>query len=84
MTAETLLERTARDAAGRLRWRVMERLHICPASLRGRLLSRRKALHLACQLVLDADARNGAAVQGGVNPNFDMGRYRRLAGGGRT
>ena len=77
MTAETLLERTARDLPGRLRWRVMQRLNICPASLRGYLFSRRRALHFACQLVLDA-RNNGASLQTGTNPNFDEERFWRL------
>ena len=77
MTAETLLEQAARDSAGRLRWKVMQRLGICPASLRGRLLSRRGALKLAYQLVLDQQETGGAAA--GANPNFDMERFERLA-----
>lgn len=81
MTAEELLARTARDAAGRLRWRVMERLGICPVSLRGRLLSRRRALKLAAQLVLDAGQALPGETEPCTNPNFDMERYRRLTGG---
>ena len=81
MTAQELLERTARDAAGRLRWRVMERLGICPVSLRGRLLSRRRALQLAAQLVLDAGQGACSEAAPCANPNFDMERYRRLTGG---
>lgn len=81
MTTETLLQRTAGDLSGRLRWRVMQRLGISPASLQGRMLSRRRALRLACQMVLDAP-QTGAAVQEGSNPNFDMERFVRLSGGG--
>ena len=77
MTAETLLEQAARDSAGRLRWKVMQRLGICPASLRGRLLSRRGVLKLACQMILDQQESNGTGV--GTNPNFDMERFERLA-----
>ena len=79
MTAETLLERTSRDLSGRLRWRVMQRLGICPASLRGRLLSRRRAMRLACQLILDAGEADSRAMPVGTNPNFDMARFERLA-----
>ena len=79
MTAETLLEQVARDSAGRLRWKVMERLGICPASLRGRLLTRRRALRLACQMVLDQQEKDGVCTGAGTNPNFDMGRFERLA-----
>ena len=81
MSAAELLERTSADAAGRLRWRVMRRLGICPVSLRGRLLGRRRALRLACQLVLDAE-NGSAAAERGSNPNFDMERYLRVSGGG--
>lgn len=77
MTAETLLEQAARDSAGRLRWKVMQRLGICPASLRGRLLSRRGALKLACQMILDQQETDGTGD--GTNPNFDMERFERLA-----
>lgn len=76
MTAEQLLEQTAGDASGRLRWLVMERLGICPASLRGRFLSRHKALKLACHMVLDTQGEHG---QTGANPQFDMARFERLA-----
>ena len=79
MTAETLLEQASLDACGRLRWKVMQRLGICPASLRGRLLTRRRALKLACQLVLDQQEKDGACTGAGTNPNFDMGRFERLA-----
>lgn len=79
MTAETLLQRTARDLPGRLRWKVMQRLGICPASLRGRLLSRRRAMRMACQLILDAGDCGGQAPSAGANPNFDMARFERLA-----
>ena len=81
MSAAELLERTAADAAGRLRWRVMRRLGICPVSLRGRLLGRRRAMRLACQLVLDAGNEPGTAERGS-NPNFDMARYLQRTGGG--
>jgi len=76
MTAEQLLERTAGDLPGRLRWRVMEYLGICPASLRGRLLSRRGALKLACHMVLDTQS---VSCQTAANPQFDMARFERLA-----
>ena len=79
MTAEELLEHTARDLPGRLRWRVMRLLGISPVSAGGLLLSRRRALRLACQLVLDAG--DGTGRQWGVNPQFDMARFRRLRGG---
>ena len=81
MTTEALLQRTAGDLSGRLRWRVMQRLGISPASLQGLLLSRRRALRLACQMVLDAPPVS-APVQVGSNPNFDMERFLRLSGGG--
>lgn len=79
--AEELLRKTAEDAAGRLRRVVLRRLGVCPLSLRGRLLSRRGALRLACQMVVDGRASGGAAAGG--NPNFDEARFRRLAEGGR-
>ena len=74
MSGAELLQRAEADAAGRLRWRVLRSLGVCPLSLRGRLLSRRRALALACQLALDA----GDGPAGG-NPAFDMARFRALA-----
>ena len=79
MTAESLLEQTSRDLSGRLRWKVMQRLGICPVSLRGRLLGRRRAMRLACQLILDAGEKDAYTVQAGTNPNFDAERFARLA-----
>ena len=78
-----LLDALDRDSVRRLKWRVMERLHICPASLRGRLLTKRRALEYACHLALDAGERV-PAVQSNAeppfNPGFDMARFRALAG----
>jgi len=82
MNARRMLTRCADDAAGRLRWVVLQRLGICPASLRGRLLGRRAAMRFACQLILDGGKDAGA--QTGTNPNFDMRRYEALAGGSGT
>ncbi len=84
VSAERLLSDTAGDAAGRLRWVVLRRLGVCPLSLRGRLLSRRGALRLACQMVLDARTVRGGTAAVGGNPNFDEARFRRLAEGGEV
>ena len=81
MTAAELLERTAKDPAQRLRWRVTQRLGVCPLSLRARLLSRRRAAQIACQMILDAREQSGTE-HAAVNPGFDMDRFRRLAKGG--
>ena len=78
-----LLSTLSGDSVKRLKWRVMERLHICPASLRGRLLTKRKALEYACHLALDAGERTAPAktkAASNENPGFDMARFRALAG----
>ena len=80
-----LLDALGRDSVKRLKWRVMERLHICPASARGRFLTKRRALEYACHLALDAGERaSAAAVKSNAeppfNPGFDMARFRALAG----
>jgi len=84
MNAEEFLAKTAKDAGARLRWTVMQRLGVCPVSLRGRMLGRRAALRLAAQMVLDS--RTGAQTDFGtaINPNFDLERFRELSGGGRA
>ena len=75
-----MLDALAQDSLRRLKWRVMERLHICPASLRALLLTRRRALEFACHLALDAGEReNGRSKAETVNPGFDMARFRALA-----
>ena len=77
-----LLDALSADSMKRLKWRVMERLNICPASLRGRLLTKRRALEYACHLVLDAGERTvpaSAETKAGENPRFDMARFRALA-----
>jgi hypothetical protein len=79
VTAEELLAETASDSYGRLRWQVLRRLGICPASLRALLLPRRAVLRFAGQLVLD----DGGAVPSEVNPNYDPARFQRLAEGER-
>ena len=76
-----LLDALERDSVKRLKWRVMERLHICPASLRGRLLTKRRALEYACHLALDAGERAPVNTKARplFNPGFDMARFRALA-----
>ena len=76
-----LLDALDRDSVRRLKWRVMERLNICPASLRARLLTKRRTLEYACHLVLDAGERAANRnVNAEENPGFDMARFRALAG----
>ncbi|MBE6914318.1 MAG: hypothetical protein E7472_05225 [Ruminococcaceae bacterium] len=82
INAQELLREAQRDAAARLRWQVMRRLGVCPLSLRGRMLSRRGALRIACQMVLDGRAAAGNGAESGGNPCFDEARFRALAGGG--
>ena len=79
MTAEKLIAAAAEDSFLRLKWQVLRRLGICPASLRAHLLTKRRVLLLACQMVLDNRASAGSA--GEENPNFDMARFKNLAGG---
>ena len=81
MNAQELLCAAERDAAARLRWQVLKRLGVCPLSLRARLLSRRGALRVACQMVLDGRAAACIGAENGGNPCFDEARFRALAGG---
>lgn len=80
-SAQELLCAAERDAAARLRWEVLRRLGVCPLSLRARLLSRRGALRVACQMVLDGRETAGSGAEYGGNPCFDEARFRALAGG---
>ena len=80
---DELLRALSGDSMKRLKWRVMERLNICPASLRGRLLTKRRALEYACHLVLDAGERAAPVkpqAKTEENPGFDMARFRALTG----
>ena len=79
MTAEKLIAAAAEDSFSRLKWQVLWRLGVCPASLRAHLLTKRRVLLLACQMVLDS--RTSAGSTGEENPNFDMARFKNLAGG---
>lgn len=76
MTAEGLLRTLENDHAARLKWRVARLLGICPVSLRALLLTRRRTLYAACNLVLDAVPAAGE----GRNPNFDEARFDALRG----
>ena len=79
MTAAELIAAAQEDHFARLKWQVLRALGICPASVRALLLTKRAVLCMACQLVLD-----GGAVPGGAqteNPDFDMARFKQLAGG---
>ena len=79
MTAAELIAAGKADSYGRLKWQVLRRLGICPASLRAHLLTKRRVLLLACHMILDS--RTSAEATGEENPNFDMTRFRNLAGG---
>ena len=80
MTAAELLASLGNDPMARLKWRVMQRLGICPVSLRARMMTRRQVLVCACHLALDAGGQTGAGT-GAENPEFDMARFRALGGG---
>lgn len=80
MTAETLIAKAQADHFARLKWQVLHRLGICPASVRARLLTKRAVLAMACQLILDSGTPSAAHVRA-ENPNFDMARFKDLAGG---
>lgn len=80
MTAETLIEKARADHFARLKWQVLQALGICPASVRARLLSKRAVLAMACQLILDS-GNLPAGFMRAENPNFDMARFKDLAGG---
>lgn len=75
--AENLMTALAEDPMARLKWRVMGLLGVDPASLRALLLTRRRTLALACHLALDAGAGADTVTE---NPQFDMARFRALAG----
>ena len=77
MTAEELLSSLDRDSMARLKWRVMQRLGICPVSLRALLLTKRRVVACACHLALDAGAGPGTGAE---NADFDMARFRALGG----
>lgn len=79
MTAEKLIAAAEEDSFSRLKWQVLRRLGICPVSLWSRLLTKRRVLLLACHMILDS--RTSAEATGEENPNFDMTRFRNLAGG---
>ena len=78
MTAADLIAAAQADSYARLKWFVLHQLGICPASLRARMLGKRTVLRLACQMALDAGAAEGTVRE--ENPNFDMARFRCLAG----
>lgn len=78
MTAETLIAALAEDPMARLKWRVLGLLGICPASALARRMTRRQTLEYACHLALDARGHSQGGT--GENPNFDMARFRALAG----
>lgn len=74
---ERLLDALAGDPMARLRWRVLTRFGLPPG---GAALSDADCLFAAANMVLDARARR-TAEQGGRNPAFDAGRFRRLREG---
>ncbi|MCC8156635.1 MAG: hypothetical protein LUF68_06550 [Clostridiales bacterium] len=71
-----LLTALEQDSGARLRWRVMERLGICPISLRALLLTRRAAVRCACHLALSRAAVQPDAAD--ANPAFDPARFEAL------
>ena len=75
---ERLLEALSRDSMARLRWLVCRRLDIPAGSLRERLMSRRRVLAYACQMVLD-----GASPGPEANGGFDMERFQALRRDGK-
>lgn len=74
-----MIEAVRSDSCARLKWRVLRQLGVSPLSLRARLLTKRRVLRLACQMILDLPAENGGSIRES-NPNFDMARFDCLAG----
>ena len=79
MTAAEMIEAVRSDSCARLKWRVLRQLGVSPLSLRARLLTKRRTLRLACQMILDLPAESGGSIRES-NPNFDMARFDCLAG----
>lgn len=75
MQAYELLEKAECSAMARLKWIILQRLGVCPLSFCAMLLSRKKVLQIAAQLVLD-----DSPTQKEGNPCFDMARFRSLGG----
>ena len=67
-----LLESLKKDHMARLRHVVLKNFGVSPLSLRARLISDRKIIECACQMVLECrDSRGG----------FDMERFERMKEG---
>ena len=83
MTAEELLRSLENNPMERLRWRVLTKFGILPASRRGKELSDEEILICGAHMVLDAGAVPGryGGAETGKNSSFDEDRYLRLAGG---
>ena len=79
MTAPQLLDIVRQDSYARLKWQVLRRLGLCPASLRARLLSRRSVLRLACQMILDDAPSERREWE--TNPYFDMAGFQKCLAG---
>jgi hypothetical protein len=77
MTGE-LLQKLSRDGGARLKWQVCRTLGIAPGSLTYRLMSRRRVIEYACQMVLDMGAESAQTGE-----SFDMGRFLRLKEGAK-
>lgn len=69
-----LLEALEKDHMARLRHVVLTRFNICPLGLRARLISDRRIIECACQLVLDERGGEGGG-------SFDMERFIRMKEG---
>lgn len=70
---EGLLSSLSRDSMARLRYLVLGRAGICPLSLRAGLVSNRRIIAYACQMVLDMEGK--AALPGEEGAGFDMDRF---------
>jgi len=79
--AAELLTRASGDSYGRLKWKVLTELGICPLSLPGRLTSRRAILRAACGLILSQERYDSTlCFDRTENDSFDPARFAALRG----
>ena len=67
---EKLLEALRGDSLGRLRHLILREAGLSPFSLRGALISKKRLLRYACQLVLDRERASAG--------DFDMRRFEEM------
>lgn len=76
MRGEELLSAVEGDKLERLKWIVLRRLGVSPVSWQARLLSGRRAVICACQLLLDL--RSSSSAPGAGNSGFDMEKFKEM------